>query len=713
MTSTIVPPVDLAPGMPSRVVTISATDVTEGGQSLEGQMVRFALSDTLDVSSGGDVIAKTQAEVVLDANGEGRIRLPVYNENVRTWCGQDWAILVTATWGSQKAIRVPAGTSSIALSALPAIRPLRGRELQWAITGASVTVTEGGSWGASLDLSGGILNLGLTVPPGGVAWNLGAMGGAGHAVQHADDAPTGIVTVWAGGHATNAGLPEPQPGFVHTVRYGSLAEQSYHTTVIGEPHVWARRLTSAGWTDWGRADGGAWKLGSLGPFGTFTSPDDLPDGTATVWTAAHAEGVGLPVSAHGFVQTVRFGTAGVQVYFAMDINEPSIWMRRLSSAGWSDWTQPGADEGAAAPTSGQSASGFKTVPLSLTLGQAQASAPQSRSYRIAQRWEAPITRWRLCVTNRCVRNAVPVGTGITVQGMWVGDHAGGGAFSGTPVRVAQGAQIPDDGSVWRSGWLTEPIGDGRETLFSYEYTSTTAPVLAVSGGWSGAHGTAADTAPTVTATKTAALDIWIEAETYAQTPVIAVLGDSLSSGAASTLPVHDSTLSIYARTVSALPVHYAVSSDTLADWVADPDEHKVTRWDHLARADVCLLAMGHNDLYGRDDTSEQLQATVATALPMIRRHIAPLVVGATISPRNAGSAEEHAQRHAYNAWLPSKVEDGTFRDLFDFDQIVTGGGDTLIPAYDGDGIHLTTAGYEAQAAGITRRITAPPVLYAG
>ena len=166
MTSTIVPPVDLAPGMPSRVVTISATDVTEGGQPLEGQMVRFALSDTLDVSSGGDVIAKTQAEVVLDSNGEGRIRLPVYDEDVKTWCGKDWAVLVTATWGSQKAIRVPAGTSSIALSALPPVRPLRGREKQWAITGASVTVTEGGQWDATLDLSGGILNLDLTVPPG-------------------------------------------------------------------------------------------------------------------------------------------------------------------------------------------------------------------------------------------------------------------------------------------------------------------------------------------------------------------------------------------------------------------------------------------------------------------------------------------------------------------------------------------------------------------
>lgn len=163
MTSTIVPPVDLAPGMPSRVVTISATDVTEGGQSLAGQMVRFALSDTLD-TSGGDVIAKTQAEVVLDANGEGSIRLPVYNESVKTWCGQDWAILVTATWGSQKAIRVPAGTSTIALSSLPPVRPLRGREQQWAITGASVSITEGTGWGATVGLAGGTLDFKFTTP---------------------------------------------------------------------------------------------------------------------------------------------------------------------------------------------------------------------------------------------------------------------------------------------------------------------------------------------------------------------------------------------------------------------------------------------------------------------------------------------------------------------------------------------------------------------
>lgn len=165
MTSVIVPPVDLAPGMPSRVVTVSATDLTEGGQSLAGQKVTFALSDSLDVVSGGDVIAKTTATITLDADGNGSIRLPVYSEDVRTWCGKDWAILVTA-FGSGKAVRVPAGSSSIALSALSNVRPLTRREQQWAITGVSVTVTSGAPAGGTGSYSGGILNLALTIPSG-------------------------------------------------------------------------------------------------------------------------------------------------------------------------------------------------------------------------------------------------------------------------------------------------------------------------------------------------------------------------------------------------------------------------------------------------------------------------------------------------------------------------------------------------------------------
>lgn len=192
MTSNQVPAVDLAPGMPSRVVVISATDITEGGLSLAGQTVTFALSDSLDVTAFGDVIAKTQATVTLDSAGGGSIRLPVYDADVKTWCGQDWAILVSTSWGSRKAIRVTAGTSGIALSALPNIRPLTRREQQWAITGVSLNVTTGtvaGEASGTATLAGGILALNLKLPPtgphehgqienGAGRWSMTAAGGA-------------------------------------------------------------------------------------------------------------------------------------------------------------------------------------------------------------------------------------------------------------------------------------------------------------------------------------------------------------------------------------------------------------------------------------------------------------------------------------------------------------------------------------------------------
>lgn len=241
MTSVIVPPVDLAPGMPSRVVTISATDVTEGGKSLAGQMVRFALSDTLDVSSGGDVIAKTQAEVVLDADGNGSIRLPVYDEDVKTWCGQDWAILVTTTWGSQKAIRVPTGTSSIALSALPPVRPLRGREKQWAVTGASVTVTEGGNAGGSVSLSGGVLDFRLTIPRGD--WSRGTL-------AVGDDANTlTLPGTYKVASSQVANTPGPLVGELALLGHTSYPVQVF-TSWESIPQMFARRQVAGAWSTW-------------------------------------------------------------------------------------------------------------------------------------------------------------------------------------------------------------------------------------------------------------------------------------------------------------------------------------------------------------------------------------------------------------------------------------------------------------------------------
>lgn len=331
MTSVIVPPVDLAPGMPSRVVTISATDVTEGGQSLAGQMVRFALSDTLDVTSGGDVIAKTQAEVVLDSNGEGRIRLPVYTDAVKTWCGDpDWAILVTATWGSQKAVRVPAGTSSIALSSLPPVRPLRGREKQWAVTGASVSVTEGAQWDVDVSLSGGILDFDFTVPPGAVAWELGLATGDLNSY-------TTTGRRYSPGYAAAANRPEGAGG-------GSLLTYRTAATFVG--HTWvddagwtARRVQTAagGWTAWRRH---TWEHPALD--GSVLLDNLVTPGTHPIPSTAVATAIGAPSAGLGGVlvePTTYSGANGTIVRQTVwDYTTNTRWQRtRLASGAWNSW----------------------------------------------------------------------------------------------------------------------------------------------------------------------------------------------------------------------------------------------------------------------------------------------------------------------------------------------------------------------------------------
>lgn len=315
MTSTQVPTVDLAPGMPSRVVTISGTDITEGGQSMAGREVVFALSDTLDVTSGGDVIAKTSATVTLDEDGNGEIRLPVYDEDVRTWGGQEWAILVKGL-GSKKAIRVPAGSSDIALSALPNVRPLRGRELQWAITGASVVVEEGASWGASLELRGGILQLVLTVPPGGTAWYKGALGSSANLDTLAD----GAYVVVSGDVAEAIGLPEPLNGVVES--YDWVGLQRYHVKTTSEQRTWQRSRFSSGWEPWERTDVNAWFRGNLDEQ-EATTLADLRPGLYLVRYVGTAEAFDLPQRLIGQLEVID-----------ADSQRQIFWRPNDAGAGW-------------------------------------------------------------------------------------------------------------------------------------------------------------------------------------------------------------------------------------------------------------------------------------------------------------------------------------------------------------------------------------------
>lgn len=161
-TPTLVPAADRAPSLASRVVSIHATDVTEGAPAPDS--FTFSLPCALRVPAD-DVILRPGGVKVRLVDGRAQVRLPVYSDKVQTVGGSsDWVVIVKPSWGDSYAIRVPAGSSAISLADLPAVRPLTRREQEYAITGVGVTVTEGADAGGSASYTNGQLDLKIQVP---------------------------------------------------------------------------------------------------------------------------------------------------------------------------------------------------------------------------------------------------------------------------------------------------------------------------------------------------------------------------------------------------------------------------------------------------------------------------------------------------------------------------------------------------------------------
>src|SRR5699024_4955218 len=230
MTSVIVPSVDLAPSLPSRVVTVELIDVTEG-RSVAGAEIDFFLPGGLHVPADDVVVQAGKVTLTLDAAGKGRVRLPAYTDAITPL---DWVIGVKKRWAPHPYfIRVPAGSSTISLADIQAVQSLPQGVVDWMITGASVTVTEGAQWDASLNLVGGILQLGLTVPPGGEAFYKSVGLGADADI---DTLTSGLNVVTSGSRAEALGLPVAASGSLLTTEvWGSPAArtQFYIATATG------------------------------------------------------------------------------------------------------------------------------------------------------------------------------------------------------------------------------------------------------------------------------------------------------------------------------------------------------------------------------------------------------------------------------------------------------------------------------------------------
>ncbi|MGV2952058.1 SGNH/GDSL hydrolase family protein [Glutamicibacter sp. AGC46] len=532
----------------------------------------------------------------------------------------------------------------------------------------------------------------------------------------------GISHISSGTGAQALGLPVSQPGLLINVPFGVLGTRVF-ITAEEIPQMFGQRKTSTGWRPWADMSkpfylGGAATTAAA----PMNNMDTLPTGAFSLSTPVAAADLGVPLSSSGVGFTIRFGSLDYVFQIVFSQETPSRILTRFKFSGaFSEWSDPIGSRIPQNPSgSGSAASGMKLIPCALTLGQGTTLAPTSRQYRIPFKFNAPINRWRLHITDRNPHNGEHVGAGINISNVYLGNHATNGSFTATPTRIGGGIlldALPD--GEWMSAWRTESLGDNVEKILSYDYTSTAAPFAGVGGAYNTSNLDSAavqflngDSTPL----KTAAFDIWFEVETYATTPVIAAFGDSLSSGAQATLPCHESVVSLLARREKALPVHFAVSGNAMQDWAADASSYKWTRWEHLGRADVVLWAMGHNDVY-RGRSFSQMRADFDICYPLIISRVAPVVVGATVTTRNEPSNPAmHEVRDQWNTWMlaqaDSPLADGRVRDVFDFAAAINNG-DLLKPQYDsGDNLHLNTAGYVAEVATINHRITTPPVVYA-
>lgn len=303
------------------------------------------------------------------------------------------------------------------------------------------------------------------------------------------------------------------------------------------------------------------------------------------------------------------------------------------------------------------------------------------------RFGLTIPRWRVHLRNYTTRTGRAGSSAVTIPQIWIGRRDRSRVRD--PRLIAENLHSAGDDMV--SGWQSIPLEAHQDHMLVVSYRSND-PVLQLVGGcWTVSSAEAIQDVDGRHSSR-APLDIWIESEVPAHTPALAAFGDSLSSGIAATLPVHDSWLSLWCRVHEALPVHYAGSGYVMNIW--PEDEHSAwTRWQHLARPDACVLAMGSNDVHGKGAELASLVARHGEARRQVEKFISTNIHLATVLPRNRASPAVVSLRRRYNGWLETQG----LNPVIPFARAVSDGDVSLRPEFDRDGIHLNTAGYLAMA----------------
>lgn len=359
----------------------------------------------------------------------------------------------------------------------------------------------------------------------------------------------------------------------------------------------------------------------------------------------------------------------------------------------------------------------KLAGVALTLAD---SATPSTSYsdvtvRLPIKLGATASRWRVHIRNYNDKTGTAYPGALAFTGVSVGTHQRDGAtaaltgrFEGSPSAVSGPFSSPADGGDWVSGWVEgQPLEAHKDYLLSYGFTGPAAQsnYMASSGGWTSASaGDVNAAALTLTAVRSVPLDVWLEVEVPTSTRVIAYLGDSLTLGIASTLPVYDSWAAKHAVANGAIHSVYAIGGSQYTDWV-DVSSRKISKWAGLPKPDAVMLALGNNDIF-LGATLETMKSRLLAGINMARTYFNQDVYLATVLPRIGANAGYEQVRKDFNEWMLTTLPGGA-RMVFDFASAIEADNKTdasLRWASAANNFHLSSAGYARCAATITQRL---------
>lgn len=426
--------------------------------------------------------------------------------------------------------------------------------------------------------------------------------------------------------------------------------------------------------------------------------DTLPNGVYSVWSGSVATTLGLPTNTLGTLTSTRFGTgAGTQTWQTRAL-DPQLWIRAELSSGWSEWKRIDAGARQTANLLPASPTQLRQAALSVTTGYGGDSTTGQGWVRGLLHIPAGTVRARLHIRNWNPRYNTADSDAATLSAIHVGPR------NGQTSQATQWTEVAATGSTGTGGFQTpwfdfDPGTVGRDWLAAFAWESSEPVQINIGTGWTG---TGSDpTAGAGSASDTLPFFIFMEVESEANVPTLAVFGDSISSGVGADR-VYGSWLSEYCRARGVLPMHWAHSGDSGPSW-EDPEAKKWGLYGtDIHQVDAVMYMMGSNQVFAAaTPTLQQMIDTATACVENLRRHVSPLVYGCTILPRTTPTGQAETVRRQFNAWMRSS---GLFHDVFDFAAAVSNDDETLRPEFDADGIHLNAAGYAALAAAVTRPV---------